>query len=339
MTKFDEKLYNIIGMGRNYCGLILKTAYDKMGETSHINILDKSMLDWVALSFSGVPYCVADYDESKALPELCKPYIQEGYDYLVVLFSDTPLITKKTVVTAVEEAYYSSKTVLKMTRGYVFDTSYLKNADKIYTDQTSYFDEEDFITAFSYKQIGLITDIMKNRILDYHMEQGVFFTDLATTVVGCNVTLEKGVTVGHNNVITGKTRVKKGAVIGNNNVICDAVIGEDVMIENSSINRSYIGARSTVGPYAVLKRDNVIGEGCKIGSFTTLKRCKIGDGAVLPDYATLCEREVPAVVEKQVPVREPEIEKEPEVENEREIETEVELEPQVETVESEEDEQ
>ena len=307
-------------MGRNYCGLILKTAYDKMGETSPISILDKSMLDWVALSFSGVPYCVADYDENKALPELCKPYIQEGYDYLVVLFSDTPLITKKTVVTAVEEAYYSSKTVLKMTRGYVFDASYLKNADKIYTDQTSYFDEEDFITAFSYKQIGLITDIMKNRILDYHMEQGVFFTDLATTVVGCNVTLEKGVTVGHNNVITGKTRVKKGTVIGNNNVICDAVIGEEVMIENSSINRSYIGARSTGGPYAVLKRDNVIGEGCKIGSFVTLKRCKIGDGAVLPDYATLCEREVPAVVEKQVPVREPVIENEPEIDGEQEIE-------------------
>ena len=295
-------------MSKNYCGLILKTAYDKVGETSPINILDKTMLDWVALAFSGVPYSVTAYDESVSLSELCRPFTREGYDYLVVLFSDTPLITRKTVATAVEEAYYSSKSVLKMTRGYVFDIKYLKSADKIYTDQTSYFDEEDFITAFSYKQIGLITDIMKNRILDYHMEQGVFFTDLATTVVGCNVTLERGVTVGHNNVITGKTRIKKGSVVGNNNVISDAVIGEDVFIESSQINRSYIGARSIVGPYAVLKRDNVIGDDCKIGAFSILKRCKIGDGNVLLDYAQLCEREIAPVSKEEDRKSEPIVE-------------------------------
>lgn len=277
----------------------MRTSYDKLGDTSSVKVLDKTLLDWVSLAFSGVEYSVADYDDGVALPELCRKYVRSGCDYLVVLFSDTPLITRKTVAAAVDEAYYSSKTVLKMTRGYVFEAQYIKNVDKLYTDSTSYFDEEDFITAFSYKQIGLITDILKNRILDYHMEQGVYFTDLSTTVVGCNVIIESGVTVGHNNVLTGRTRIKKGSFIGDGNVISDSVISEDVVIEGSRINRSYVGARTEIGPFAFLKRDNVIGEDCKIGAFTSLKRCRIGDGNVLDDYAVLDEREL-APVEREI---------------------------------------
>lgn len=279
-------------MSKNYCGLILRTSYDKLGDTSSVKMLDKTLLDWVSLAFSGAEYSVADYDDSVALPELCRQYVRSGCDYLVVLFSDTPLITRKTVVAAVDEAYYSSKTVVKMTRGYVFEAQYIKNADKIYTDSTSYFDEEDFITAFSYKQVGLITDIMKNRILDYHMEQGVYFTDPSTTVIGCNVTIEKGVTVGHNNVITGRTRIKKGTYIGNDNVISDSVIGEDVTIESSRVCRSYIGTRTAIGPFAYLKRDNVVGDDITIGAFSILERCRIGDGNALGDYTRLVEREL-----------------------------------------------
>lgn len=265
-------------MGKSYCGLILKTSYDKMGKTSGIDILGKTMLDWVSLALSGVETDVADYERHLEMPALVKPHVRPGYDYIVVLFSDTPLITKKTVNAAVDEAYNSGKTVIKMTRGYVFNCAYIMNADKIYTENTFYFDEEDFITAFSYKQVGLITDILKNRILDFHMGQGVHFEDIACTVIGCDVIIDEDVTVGFNNVIRGKTHIKSGARIGNGNVIEDCVIESGAKIEASHLKRSVIGKGTSVGPYANLRENNIVGENCKIGDFVELKACKIGDG-------------------------------------------------------------
>ncbi len=249
-----------------------------MGETSGIDILGKTMLDWVSLALSGVETDVADYERHLEMPALVKPHVRPGYDYIVVLFSDTPLITKKTVNAAVDEAYNSGKTVIKMTRGYVFNCAYIMNADKIYTENTFYFDEEDFITAFSYKQVGLITDILKNRILDFHMGQGVHFEDIACTVIGCDVIIDEDVTVGFNNVIRGKTHIKSGARIGNGNVIEDCVIESGAKIEASHLKRSVIGKGTSVGPYANLRENNIVGENCKIGDFVELKACKIGDG-------------------------------------------------------------
>lgn len=265
-------------MGKKFCGLILKTSYDKMGSTADVEILGKTMLSWVSLAFGDAEFSVAENDPEKDLLELVKPHVLDGYDYIVVLYSDTPLITKRTVGSAVEEAYNSARTVLKMTRGYVFNCAYIMGVDKIYTNDTFYFDEEDFITAFNFKQVGLITDVLRNRILDFHMEKGVHFQDLTGSMIGCDVTIEQGVTVGFNNVISGKTVIKKGAKIGNGNVIRDCVIDEGATVESSHMVRSYIGKATAVGPYANLRENNVVGASCKIGDFVELKGCKIGDG-------------------------------------------------------------
>jgi UDP-N-acetylglucosamine diphosphorylase/glucosamine-1-phosphate N-acetyltransferase len=272
-------------MSKKFCGLILKTAYDKMGETAGVEILGKSMLEWVSLAFSDVEWSVTDYDASVELPTLVKPFIKEDCDYIVVLYSDTPLITKKTVYAAVEEAYTSSRTVIKMTRGYVFNCAYLAGVEKIYTNDTFYFDEEDFITAFNFKQVGLISDVLKNRILDYHMERGVHFEDLAGTVIGCDVVIDKGVTIGFNNVIAGKTTIKSGARIGNGNVLRDCYIDEGAEVESSHAVRSKIGKKTKVGPYANLRENNIVGDGCKIGDFVELKGSVIGDGSKMGHLA------------------------------------------------------
>lgn len=265
-------------MGKKYCGLILKTAYDSMGETSGIEILGKSMLEWVSLALGSCEWSVAENDLQKELPALVKPFIKPDCDYIVVLYSDTPLITKKTVAEAVDEAYNSSRTVLKMTRGFVFDCAYLMGVDKIYTNDTFYFDEEDFITAFNFKQVGLITDVLKNRILDFHMENGVHFEDLSGTMIGCDVTIGRGVIVGAHNVITGKTQIKQNARIGNGNVIRDCIIEEGAFVEASHMVRSLIGKNTKVGPNANLRENNLVGADCKIGDFVELKGCTIGDG-------------------------------------------------------------
>ena len=266
-------------MGKKYCGLILKTSYPALGETSPVGVLGKSMLDWVKLALGGAETDVIENDPAADILSAVRPHIKPGCDYVVVLYSDTPLITRKTVEAAVEEASASGREVIRMTRGYVISAAHAMRADKIYTEDTCYFDEEDFITAFSQKQIGLITDIMKNRILDYHMSHGVRFEDMSGTVIGCDVTIEEGAVIGYNNIVLGGTCICKGARLKANNYIEDCIIDEDAVLDSSHAVSSYIGKRVTVGPYANLRAGNVIGDDCSIGNFVELKACNIGRGS------------------------------------------------------------
>ena len=247
-----------------------------MGESANVDILGKSMLDWVRLALGETEVSVADYRNDVELPLLVRPFVKEGYDYIVVLFSDTPLITRKTVLSAVDEAFNSGRTVIKMTRGYVLSCAYVMGADKLYTNDTFYFDEEDFITAFNYRQVGLITDVLKNRILEFHMNKGVHFKDVASTIIGCDVAIDEGVTIGYGNVITGRTKIKQGAVLGNGNAICDCIIGEGALVDGARLSKTFVGKDAQVGAYCVCSKDVILGEKVVLDARVTVKNSQVG---------------------------------------------------------------
>lgn len=265
-------------MEKKVSAIVLLTSYDGIGETASVEILGKKMLDWVLMSLSDYSYKLTRYSDSDDLVPTLKPFVDPASEYTVVLFSDTPLITKKTVADALNLAYTTNRAVIKLTRGYVFRSDYIRSADKIYTDTPFYLDEEDFITAFSAKQICYISDILKNRILGYHMSKGVRFEDLSSTFIGCDVKIGENVVISHNNIIKGNTVIKSNVQILSGNVIDDCVIDDGAVIDSSRAVHSYIGKNASVGPYCNIRKDNVIGEKCKLGDFVEVKNCNIGDG-------------------------------------------------------------
>jgi bifunctional UDP-N-acetylglucosamine pyrophosphorylase/glucosamine-1-phosphate N-acetyltransferase len=263
-----------------------------MGDTSKIEILGKSMFDWVALALGDNPCTGVNYSDSVPLPALVRPYLDREMPYTAVLFSDTPLLTKKTVYDAVAELKDSGHNVLKLTRGYIFNTEYLSAIEKMFTDQTHYFDVDDFVTAFSFKQVGLISDILKNRILEYHMERGVQFEDMATAYVGCDVTFGKGVVIGPNNTLKGRTFIKDNVRIGPNCVIDNSIIEDGASVNASQIYKSYIGKGTSVGPFAYVRPESVIGPKCKIGDFVEIKKSVLGEGCKVSHLSYVGDAEI-----------------------------------------------
>lgn len=255
-------------------GIVLKTSYDNVGETADVEIFGKTMLQWVSLAIKGTVATVS-YNENVPLPLNIRPYLDSESDYTVVLYSDTPLITAKTVSQALKDAVEKGANVIKMTRGFIFKTEFIQRVEKIYSVETNYYDEEDFITAVSYKQIALIIEIMRNRILSYHMRNGVMIEDLASTFIGSEVSIGKGVRIAPNNVISGNTVIKDNARIDVGNNIDSCVIESGAYFLSSRAVHSFIGKNTQVGPYAHIRQDNVIGENCKIGDFVELKKCHI----------------------------------------------------------------
>jgi len=279
-------------MKEKICGIILKVSYPSMGDTSNIELLGKTMLDWVALSFGDSPYCAISYSDSVSLPLLVRPYVDRDTEFTVVLYSDTPLITRKTVLDAVCALEQSSSNVLKLTRGYVFRTQFLLSCEKLYTENHQFFDEEDFLTAFSFKQAAMVGDALKNRILSYHMERGVQIEDPASTFIGCDVVIGKGVIISPNNTIKGNSIIKDNVRLKNGNIIDGCIIDEEAQILQSHLISSFIGKKTTVGPFAYIRPKSIIGNGCRIGDFVEIKKSVVGDGTKIAHHAYVGDAEL-----------------------------------------------
>jgi bifunctional UDP-N-acetylglucosamine pyrophosphorylase/glucosamine-1-phosphate N-acetyltransferase len=134
--------------------------------------------------------------------------------------------------------------------------------------------------------------IMKARINRQHMENGVSIIDPQNTYIGNDVLIQSDVTIYPGNFIQGKTVIQKGCILYPNNRIADSVIGNDVTIQSSVILESTIGDGTTVGPYAYIRPECVIGEHARIGDFVEIKKSIIGDNTKVSHLTYIGDAEV-----------------------------------------------
>ena len=271
--------------------IIVKTTHEKSGVNPNVQILGKTLVDWVKLSLPNCPYEIAVLDESRELPVALRPYVNIDSEYTLVLYSDTPLITKKTIMDALATAEANDANVIRLTRGYVFKTDFLRKVDSFLIAENYFFDEEDFITATNFKQVAIISDILRHRILSYHMERGVQIEDVASVFIGPDVRIARGVVIAPNNTLKGETILKADVKLNAGNYLEDAIIEQSATITNSHIYKSFIGSSTKVGPFAYIRPDTIIGSDCRIGDFVELKASIIGDGCKIShlSYVGDCE--------------------------------------------------
>lgn len=111
-----------------------------------------------------------------------------------------------------------------------------------------------------------------------HMEKGVSMVDPEA------VYIEPGVMIGQDTVIYPGCYLQRGTVIGRgctllpNSRLKGARIGEGVTIESSVLIDCGIGDHTTVGPFAYVRPQTVVGQDCRIGDFVELKNSHIGSG-------------------------------------------------------------
>jgi bifunctional N-acetylglucosamine-1-phosphate-uridyltransferase/glucosamine-1-phosphate-acetyltransferase GlmU-like protein len=239
-----------------------------------LKIFGKSMIDYVRMAVEGADVIEVEASRDDDVLSLVKPHLTDK-KYTVVLYADTPLLKRKTLLDVLEYVTIKRLSAVKLTRGYVFENSYLKDVEKIYNPQPAYFDEEDFIAAYNLKQLAMIGDIMKNRILSFHMKNGVRILDTANTYIDAEVNIESEVVIYPNNYIYGKSYIEKGVKLRENNVIKDSYILEKAEVTASHIHKSVVGKKCGVGPFAYLHGESVMEEKSQVGAFVELKKGKL----------------------------------------------------------------
>ncbi len=121
--------------------------------------------------------------------------------------------------------------------------------------------------------------VMRQRIVERHMRNGVTVIDPAHTYIGPYVEIGAD-TILHPGVhITGHTVIGEDCEIGPNCQIEQCRIAASVHITQSVLTQAEVEAEATVGPFAYLRPGAQIGPKVKIGDFVEVKNARIGAGS------------------------------------------------------------
>lgn len=124
--------------------------------------------------------------------------------------------------------------------------------------------------------LSVVEDMVRKNILRKHMTSGVNIINPNTVTIYPDVEIEDGVTIYPNSFIRGNTIIKKGAVIGPNTELNNATILENAKVMHSVVYDSKVGASTTVGPFAHIRMNAIIGEANRIGNFVEVKNTITG---------------------------------------------------------------
>ncbi|WP_098465384.1 bifunctional UDP-N-acetylglucosamine diphosphorylase/glucosamine-1-phosphate N-acetyltransferase GlmU [Isoptericola jiangsuensis] len=131
-------------------------------------------------------------------------------------------------------------------------------------------------------QLAVLRAELNRRVLDDWMRAGVTVVDPATTWVDVDVELAPDVTLLPGTQLHGATVVATGATIGPDTTLTDVEVGEGATVVRTHGSLSVIGAGASVGPFAYLRPNTVLGDKGKIGTFVETKNAEIGAGSKVP---------------------------------------------------------
>jgi bifunctional UDP-N-acetylglucosamine pyrophosphorylase / glucosamine-1-phosphate N-acetyltransferase len=138
-------------------------------------------------------------------------------------------------------------------------------------------DHQEILGINDRLQLSEAYDILQTRIKNQWMTAGVTLIDPAS------ITIDDSVEIGSNAIIEpqthlrGNSKIGSGSRVGPGSLIENSSIGENCNILYSVISDSQIGSGVKIGPYAHMRQQVVVGDGCRVGNFVELKKTTLGN--------------------------------------------------------------
>ena len=149
----------------------------------------------------------------------------------------------------------------------------------------------------SREELAAVGRVVREARTQALMAAGVTLIDPPTTYLGCDVTVGADTIIHPAVTLEGRTHVGGGCVIHSGVRITDSTLGDGVTIlDHCVITRSTIEAGATVGPFAHLRPEVVVGPRAKVGNFVEMKKTRLGPGSKASHLSYLGDTEVGANV-------------------------------------------
>ena len=233
--------------------LILKPNYKT--DYCNLDMFGIKGIDYILNSVQDFEVKQKDYNINDDVIKVIKENLNDK-KYVLTLFSDTPLIKKQTIINIIDYFLIKKLCALSFNRGYCFDTNYLKSVEKVYNPQIQEFEDEDFIKVDSSKNFSLALDVLKNRIISYHQQNGVIFENVNSCFIDARVNIENNVIIKNNVTILGKSIIKQNSIIYNSS-LNRVIVGDGVMIENSIVENTVVEKNAKIKDYSIIKNASI----------------------------------------------------------------------------------
>jgi bifunctional UDP-N-acetylglucosamine pyrophosphorylase/glucosamine-1-phosphate N-acetyltransferase len=149
----------------------------------------------------------------------------------------------------------------------------------------------------SRSELAEVSRIVRQTKNEELMAAGVTIIDPATTYIDPDVEIGADTVIHPGVAIEGQSRVGAACEIHANVRIVDSEIADKAVIQNFClIIGSRIAEGASVGPFAHLRPESVVGEGAKIGNFVELKKTTMGPGSKANHLAYLGDATIGAHV-------------------------------------------
>lgn len=138
-------------------------------------------------------------------------------------------------------------------------------------------DVEESIGVNDKLTLSKVETMMRKRINEQHLLNGVSMMDPVTTYIGKYVSIEPEVVVYPGTMIFGKSSIGQASILGPYTVLRNTTVGEYTEIKQSTIDDCEIQSHVQIGPYARLRNHCIIRNGSSMGNFVEMKNVDYGE--------------------------------------------------------------
>lgn len=175
---------------------------------------------------------------------------------------------------------------------YLTDTIEILMNEGKKVDAIAISSSDDIAGVNSRIQLAGVTRIMKERINEKHMANGVTIIDPENTYIEADVVIGRDTIVEPGCMLQGHTTIGEGCRIGYHTKLINMTIQNHVDIENSVLMDSFVDEGTHVGPFAYVRPNSHIGKNIKVGDFVEVKNSNIGDGTKIAHLTYIGDADV-----------------------------------------------
>ncbi|MBP1932459.1 bifunctional UDP-N-acetylglucosamine diphosphorylase/glucosamine-1-phosphate N-acetyltransferase GlmU [Ammoniphilus resinae] len=140
-------------------------------------------------------------------------------------------------------------------------------------------DSEEGMGVNDRVQLSYAEQVMRRKINEGHMRNGVTLIDPATTYIEADVVIGRDSIIEPGTYLRGETVIGDDCVVGPQADLTDTTVENEVHIQYTVVHQSTIRNAASVGPFAYVRPGSDIGEHTKVGDFVELKNTKLGNGS------------------------------------------------------------
>ncbi|TDL84837.1 bifunctional UDP-N-acetylglucosamine diphosphorylase/glucosamine-1-phosphate N-acetyltransferase GlmU [Vibrio vulnificus] len=257
---------------------------------------------------------IALHEQSQAKATILTAYADNPAGYGRVLRGEGGLVEK---IVEHKDASEEERYVKEINTGtYCFDNQALFSALKKVSNenvQGEYYlpdvieilkEEGEVVTAFQSSDfeetlgvndrvaLSQAEQILRKRINETHMRNGVTIIDPLTTYIEADVQIGQDTVINPGSFIKGKSIIGQDCLIGPNTEISNCEIGDGTEVLQSVVHESSIGSFVKIGPFAHVRPQSDIKDSVKIGNFVEIKKTVFGKGSKASHLSYIGDAEV-----------------------------------------------